>query len=99
MKSNVGFLSFESWEFVFRKLGICPQNVGVLSLMNIGYSFITQWIKESEKAHNTSNIDIILNQYRKMYFYSVTLYVLCTKSGNRNKKNNAIELKRFTFLQ
>ena len=83
---NVGFLSFKCWGFVFRKLGICPQDVGFLSLRNIGYSFITQCIKASTKVHNTSNTDIILNQYGKMYFYSVTLYVLCTKSGNRNKK-------------
>ena len=85
-RENVGNLSLKCWDSVFRMLGICLQNVGFLSLRNIGYSFITQCIKAPIKVHNTSNTDIILNQYGKMYFYSVTLYVLCTKSGNRNKK-------------
>lgn len=54
---NVGNLSFKCWGFVFRMLGICPQNVGNLSLGNLSYSFIIQQIKAPLKVHNTSNTD------------------------------------------
>ena len=54
---NVGNLSFKCWVFVFRMLGICPQNVGNLSLSNTTYSFIIQELKTPLKVDNTSNTE------------------------------------------